>query len=976
MSSALRCPECNATVVLSEQNRDPDATIRCPRCRAVVRRPEQSVPGAPGRPAEASPTAPSPISGGRVDRPADTRSPQEVARHRADNLNNQAVSLLNLGKPPAAEQLFERVLRIFPNHPEATYNRSLLHWRNGRLTDLGFLRQLEELRGAIPADWHPSFYMGLVHADRGDIPAAVAYLGKAAEQGGGQDAEVALRRIQPLLGQTAQCLQAFEGHTQPVTAVSLNADGGRALSGSADGTIRLWDLSTGACAIAVDTCSGGVHCVALLGDGGTAISGGGTVALWDLTNGQCLRAFEGHTQPVTSLSVNADGTLALTGGEDGTVRLWNVATGRCERTFEGHSAPLTCVSLSADGRFALSGSRDLELWLWDATTGSRMRAFEIQQSPPECASLSRDGRWVLSGDADAKLHLWNTKNGMRVRSLRGHTERVVSMSLSADGHWVLSGSLDRTLRLWDLTTGCCVRTLEGHQAGVLAVCLSGDGRTALSGGGDSSRPGDNTVRQWDLSVFYRPGGRYVAPPARCAVAAKEEAKPGQARFDGMLTQARTMAEAGRCEEAVYLIEQARKIPSFGLNAQALDLRSEVGRNGIAERYRDGRCTRMLRTPASAVGPVALSPDASHALSGGSDKMVRLWNLAKGESECMLGGHTGPINDLCYLPDGRSALSASEDGTVRVWDLMSATCTRTLEGHASWVSCVAVSPDGRWAVSGGRDKTLRLWDLANGVALRILEGHTNLVRSVRFSACGRWLLSGGFDKTLRLWDVAAGQCLRVFEGHTDIVHCVALNAERRFAVSAANDKMIRVWDLSSGRCVRSFQDHFERVLAVTETANGRWAVSGSGDKMLRLWNLVNGQCAQVLAGHTGVVTSLAMSHDGRWIVSGSHDQTIRIWELEWDYEFPAPSDWDDGATVYLDNFLTLHTPYASELPEGRLPTEQEVTQALTRKGIPRYGDEDFQKLIGTLRSVGYGWLRPEGVRQQLQELAAARGNDLA
>ena len=127
---------------------------------------------------------------------------------------------------------------------------------------------------------------------------------------------------------------------------------------------------------------------------------------------------------------------------------------------------------------------------------------------------------------------------------------------------------------------------------------------------------------------------------------------------------------------------------------------------------------------------------------------------------------------------------------------------------------------------------------------------------------------------------------------------------------------------------------------------------------------------MLAGHTGVVTSLSMSPDGRYLLSGSHDQTLRVWELEWEYEFPAPADWDDGAAAYLNNFLTLKTPYQAELVEDRANTEEEITRALTRAGSPRWSEEDFQKLLATLRNVGYGWLRPEGVRRKLQEMAAA------
>jgi hypothetical protein len=64
-------------------------------------------------------------------------------------------------------------------------------------------------------------------------------------------------------------------------------------------------------------------------------------------------------------------------------------------------------------------------------------------------------------------------------------------------------------------------------------------------------------------------------------------------------------------------------------------------------------------------------------------------------------------------DGRSAVSGASDKTVRVWDLASGQCRATLQGHTHWVRSVALSADGRSAVSGASDNTVRVWDLASG-----------------------------------------------------------------------------------------------------------------------------------------------------------------------------------------------------------------------------------------------------------------------
>jgi WD40 repeat protein len=251
--------------------------------------------------------------------------------------------------------------------------------------------------------------------------------------------------------------------------------------------------------------------------------------------------------------------------------------------------------------------------------------------------------------------------------------------------------------------------------------------------------------------------------------------------------------------------------------------------------------------------------------------------------------------------------------------------RTFEGHKHSVTSVSISPDGRWGLSASNDETLRLWELATGECMRTFKGHKGSLCSVSISPDGRWALSGSYDKTLRLWALATGRCVRVFEGHTDSVESVAFSSD------------------------------------------GRWALSGSSDETLRLWELATGRCVRTFEGHEGFVASVAFSPDGRWVLSGSWDNTLQLWELDWECEFPAPADWDEGARPYLESFLSLHTPYAAELPRDHTPSEEEIRLALTHVGKPSWNEQEFDALIRQLQYAGYGWLRPDGVRKQLEEM---------
>jgi WD40 repeat protein len=291
--------------------------------------------------------------------------------------------------------------------------------------------------------------------------------------------------------------RALEGHSGPVNAVAFSPDDRHVVSGSSDGTLRLWEVAGGA-SRALEGHAGPVNSVTFSTDGHHVVSGSndGTLRVWEVARG-ASRALEGHSGPVNAAAFSNDGRHVVSGSADSTLRLWEVASG-ASRALGGHRGPVNAVAFSTDGRHVVSGSDDGTLCLWEvasavccpvAVTFQRMLAV----------AYSPDGRHVLSGSDDGRLRLWKAAGGA-ARTLKGRGDTSVNVNavaFSHDGHHAVAGSADGTLSLWDVASGAS-RTLDGDGNRIEAVAFSHDGRHVVSG---------RTLRWWDVASGARARGK-------------------------------------------------------------------------------------------------------------------------------------------------------------------------------------------------------------------------------------------------------------------------------------------------------------------------------------------------------------------------------------------------------------------------------------------------------------------------------------
>ncbi|WP_084763412.1 NACHT and WD repeat domain-containing protein, partial [[Scytonema hofmanni] UTEX B 1581] len=247
----------------------------------------------------------------------------------------------------------------------------------------------------------------------------------------------------------------LQGHSELVISVAFSPDGKTLASGSADKTIKLWDVATGKISQTLTGHSKWVNSVAFSPDGKTLASGSAdkTIKLWDVATGKLSQTLTGHSDGVYSVAFSPDGKTLASGSGDKTIKLWDVATGKPSQTLTGHRDKVISVAFSPDGKTLASGSYDDTIKLWDMATGKPSQTLTGHRDKVNSVAFSPDGKTLASGSPDKTIKLWDVATGKLSQTLTGDSDEVSSVAFSPDGKTLASGSADKTIKLWDVATG-------------------------------------------------------------------------------------------------------------------------------------------------------------------------------------------------------------------------------------------------------------------------------------------------------------------------------------------------------------------------------------------------------------------------------------------------------------------------------------------------------------------------------------------
>ncbi len=642
-------------------------------------------------------------------------------------------------------------------------------------------------------------------------------------------------------------VRTFTGHTGKITCLAASKDGKWFVSGSADRTVRVWDVSSGKtlwtfqghAGATVEGREVGVTAVAISPDGKWVASGGvdGGIKLWPLTKEDEHRSFAEATDSVWAVATSPDGKRFASAGADRVVRIYNTSSYKLETALKGHKAAIPALVFVGNDHVA-TASGDKLVKLWDVANGT---AKDLVGHASAVLAITADasGKFVVSGSVDKSVKAWD-ETGKPLWTWTGKSA-VCALAVRQDGQRIAVGTADGTLTI--LTTNGVEPKVTGsvpaHGGGVACVSFHPDGSRVISCGGDG------VTRIWAV------------------------------------TEAGPVTLVGKLEPTVQSGGPNTIAPlSSVVYSHNGKLIATAGADGVTHVW-DAQSLaeiRGFRAHTNWVTAVTFTPDDNAILSASVDKTVRSFELTRQNSSTAV-THTGPIQCVAVSRDGQLVATGSNDKSVKIWTLATGQLLTTLAGSTDTVNAVSFGAKNE-LVSAGDDQKLRWWSIETGRELRSVKAGGTIFNIAQKD--GNWAVVWNRDRekfTSFEQFTNDGKALTAVNDSGREISCAILSADATLGIAGGDDGVARIWNLQTKDRVGGdwpISTHKLVDLAVTTDNKMLITIDSRGD--VKVADIAKRAAGETIHAVKGTVAGLVVSPTNDKFATLAVEGDVKAWSL--------------------------------------------------------------------------------------------------
>ncbi|KEG14552.1 flagellar associated protein [Trypanosoma grayi] len=376
--------------------------------------------------------------------------------------------------------------------------------------------------------------------------------------------------------------------------------------------------------------SGGVTSILLNLSGDVLVgSGSGEVALLSKINLTLLKQVTVQGA-VTGLAIAPQGYIV--GTIESNVYLVEGGNFHAELRLTCHSDTVNDIAFP-DGFSALFATCcGPDIRVWNTSTTNELLRIQINGLICNCIQFTKDGSMIVSGWDDGKLRAFGPQSGKLVfavndahkregiKSVNGGNGGVTAVCVDNTSQRIISGGADGLVRVWLVQGNHCTleASMKEHKATVNAICVSHDNTECVSASDDGS------CIVWDLVRHVR-------------------------------------------RDVIYSQTRFRAVEYFVDESQLLT----TGTNKTITWWDSVDCGAIREIPGSRTGEVnslSMSADGRYFVSGGDDRIVKVWGYDEGVCVAVGLAHSCNITKVRVSPDGKKIVSVGDEGAIMIWSV--------------------------------------------------------------------------------------------------------------------------------------------------------------------------------------------------------------------------------------------------------------------------------------------------------------------
>ena len=278
-----------------------------------------------------------------------------------------------------------------------------------------------------------------------------------------------------------------------------------------------------------------------------------------------------------------------------------------------------------------------------------------------------------------------------------------------------------------------------------------------------------------------------------------------------------------------------------------------------------------------ISSVAFLTDGRHIVGGGSEHMIRRWQVEDGKEVGTPMDAGSPICNIAVSRSGRWVVSGTRSGLVTVWNVKSDEKVSEFRGHSDWVRVLDVTSDGTRIATGSYDETVCVWSISTGQRLLGPLKHDSMVAAVKFSPDRRFIATATcWRDSLRIYDSQ--------NGHLSVEFPIRVNSPFNQSLAWASDSKqlfalslhgnIHCLDVSTGATRSQWLIHSSNEPRCIALAGNGTIIAASANSSVSFWDTTTHKQVGSVIEHTADVVSMAISENYEIVIAASKKITLR------------------------------------------------------------------------------------------------------